>query len=199
MNSIDLNKLRDQAYKTACEHGFHDKKYSNEHWLCLVISELMEAVEADRYGRFTNRKSFEAQIEMPHRPYDTEENIWKSYFERYIKDTVEDELADVAIRLLDFAGTRGILLDMTENTIDMIEEYRESYAYYETFTEAVYQIATMYEKHQLKYHQTIDRIINSMLYAVFGLAKYLNIDLPWYIEQKMKYNELRPKLNGKKY
>lgn len=199
MDNIDLNKLRDQAYKTACEHGFHDKEYSNEHWLCLVISELMEAVEADRYGRFTNRKSFEAQIAMPHRPYDTEENIWKSYFELYIKDTVEDELADVVIRLLDFAGTRGILLDMTENTIDMIEEYRESYAYYETFTEAVYLIATMYEQHRLKYHQTIDRIINSMLYAAFGLAEHLNVDLPWHIEQKMKYNELRPKLNGKKY
>lgn len=51
MNNINLNTLRDRAYKTACEHGFHDKELSNEHWLCLVISELMEAVEADRKGR----------------------------------------------------------------------------------------------------------------------------------------------------
>lgn len=51
MENINLNKWRDRAYKTACEHGFHDKELSKEHRLCLVISELMEAVEADRKGR----------------------------------------------------------------------------------------------------------------------------------------------------
>ena len=47
MNSINLNALRDRAYKTACDHGFHDEELSNAHLFCLVISELMEAVEAD--------------------------------------------------------------------------------------------------------------------------------------------------------
>ena len=51
MEHINLNELRNRAYKTACEHGFHDKELSNEHLLCLVTSELMEAVEADRNGR----------------------------------------------------------------------------------------------------------------------------------------------------
>ena len=31
MENINLNKWRDRAYKTACEHGFHDKELSNEH------------------------------------------------------------------------------------------------------------------------------------------------------------------------
>ena len=26
----DLNKLRDRAYKIACEHGFHDEQKSDE-------------------------------------------------------------------------------------------------------------------------------------------------------------------------
>ena len=30
MNNINLNELRNRAYKTACEHGFHDKELSNE-------------------------------------------------------------------------------------------------------------------------------------------------------------------------
>ena len=45
---MDLNKLRDQAYKSACDHGFHDEPYSIIYYKCLIISELMEAVEADR-------------------------------------------------------------------------------------------------------------------------------------------------------
>ena len=44
---IDLNKLRDHAYKTACEHGFHDKEHSDKHWLMLVISEIGEAINAE--------------------------------------------------------------------------------------------------------------------------------------------------------
>jgi len=38
-----------------------------------------------------------------------------------------------------------------------------------------------------------------MLLSIFGLAKHMNIDLIWHVEQKMRYNELRPKLNGKRY
>ena len=45
MNNINLNELRNRAYKTACEHGFHDKELSNEHCLCLIVGELMEAVD----------------------------------------------------------------------------------------------------------------------------------------------------------
>lgn len=45
---MNLNELRDEAYRIAKENGWHDEEYSNEHWLCLVISELMEAVQADR-------------------------------------------------------------------------------------------------------------------------------------------------------
>ena len=48
---MNLNELRDKAYKIACEHGFHDTELSNKHFLCLIISELMEAVEADRGGK----------------------------------------------------------------------------------------------------------------------------------------------------
>ena len=51
---MNLNELRDKAYKNACEHGFHDQELSNEHCLCLIISELMEAVEADRKGKQFN-------------------------------------------------------------------------------------------------------------------------------------------------
>ena len=45
---MNLNELRDKAYRNAVTHGFHDEELSNEHCLCLVISELMEAVKADR-------------------------------------------------------------------------------------------------------------------------------------------------------
>lgn len=56
---MNLNKLRDKAYQCAVAHGWHDENLSDEHFLCLVISELMEAVEADRKGMHANRANFE--------------------------------------------------------------------------------------------------------------------------------------------
>lgn len=48
---MNLNELKDKAYQCAISHGWHEEKHSDEHWLCLVISELMEAVQADRNGK----------------------------------------------------------------------------------------------------------------------------------------------------
>lgn len=43
------------AYKTACDHGFHDEKKSNVHWMILVCTEVAEMVEADRKSRQSKR------------------------------------------------------------------------------------------------------------------------------------------------
>lgn len=55
---MNLNTLRDEAFKIACEHGFHDTELSNEHYLMLVITELSEAVEADRKDRHADIAKF---------------------------------------------------------------------------------------------------------------------------------------------
>lgn len=36
MSTINLNELRDRAYKIARDHGFHDADWSNEHLLSFV-------------------------------------------------------------------------------------------------------------------------------------------------------------------
>ena len=56
---MNLNQLRDKAYQCAVAHGWHEENLSDEHFLCLVISELMEAVEADRKGMHAKRYNFE--------------------------------------------------------------------------------------------------------------------------------------------
>lgn len=198
MSKIDLNALRVGAYKTACEHGFHDQELSNEHYFCLVISELMEAMEADRKGRLG--KKSKSRFEMDYNRYPAlveEEKRFKCSFEANVKDTLPDELADAVIRLLDLAGLRGINLELANGDIDdYIEDMAES-CKDETFTESIYAISTLPVRYDGLYdfHTTI----NDMVLSIFGLAKHLEIDLLWHIEQKMKYNKLRDKMHGKKY
>ena len=67
----------------------------------------------------------------------------------------------------------------------------------ETFTESIYSISTL----PVRYDGIFDfpTAVNDMILSIFGLAKHLDIDLLWHIEQKMKYNELCEKMHGKKY
>lgn len=197
MNNINLNELRNRAYKTACEHGFHDKELSNEHCLCLIVGELMEAVEADRKGRLG--KKCKSRFEMDYNRYPAlveEEKRFKCSFEKNIKDTLPDELSDAVIRLLDLAGLRNISIDdFSEEAIYGASESCVG----ETFTESIYAISTLPIRYFYEYNYSFESQIGHMLLSIFGLAKHMNIDLIWHVEQKMRYNELRPKLNGKRY
>nr|DAZ48249.1 MAG TPA: NTP-PPase-like protein [Caudoviricetes sp.] len=189
MENINLNKWRDRAYKTACEHGLHDKELSNEHCLMLVITELSEAVEADRKGRLGNR--CKSRFEMEYNRYPAlveEEKRFKCSFENNVKDSLPDELADAAIRLLDLCGLRNIELENDCLDDEVLEEYSRIFIN-KTFTESIFNITK----------NLIDRDISYSLIKIFGLAKHLDIDLLWHIEQKQRYNELRPMLNGKRY
>lgn len=192
---MNLNELRDRAYKTACEHGFHDEELSNEHCLCLVLSELMEAVEADRKGRFAKVPVDKKGTIFDERTFHYQNKYFAENFETYIKDCVEDELADAVIRLLDLAGLRNISID------DFLEEaiYGASESCVgETFTESIYAISTLPIRHFYKYNYSFENQIGHMLLSIFGLAKHLNIDLLWHVNQKMRYNELRENKHGKR-
>ena len=202
MSKIDLNALRDGAYKTACEHGFHDQELSNEHCFCLVISELMEAVEADRKGKRANvdrynKKIANSRICQGLDPDIPKERGYEVAYNETIKGSIEEELADAVIRLLDLAGLRGISLELANGDIDdCIEDMAEA-CEGETFTESIYSISTL----PVRYDGIYDFLtaVKDMILSIFGLAKHLDIDLLWHIEQKMKYNQLREKMHGKKY
>ena len=185
---MNLNHLRDRAYKIACDHGFHDKELSNEHFLCLAISELMEAVEADRKGKRADKVQFGYwQLKSPGLTDEGRTRSFKEDFSSYIKDTVEDELADACIRLLDFAGARK--LNMNRFALVNIVSKKK------TFTENIYSII----KNIVNYKYSNEERVNYAILQIKELASILNIDLEFHITQKMAYNELRENMHGKKY
>lgn len=179
---MNLNELRDKAYKTACEHGFHDNELSNEHCLMLVITELSEAVEADRKGRRMTEEDKKEYLSCQ------KENFYMYAYDNYIKGTVEEELADTCIRLLDLAGLRKI---------DMNNRFIISYIVNEkkSFTENIYSIL----KDIVNYRYTFEECLNYSIRQIFELARFNNMNLSWHIEQKMLYNSFRDKMHGKKY
>lgn len=179
---MNLNKLRDKAYQCAVLHGWHEEKKSNRHWLCLVISELMEAVEADRKGRHANVNMYH-EICRSYIPSIPKKNGFIFAYEETIKGTVEEELADACIRLFDYAGVTGYDLDDFDYNESDTDNYSEM-----TFTESMYNIT----------NYIMEWDITVVLDEIFAFCRDRNIDIFWHIEQKMKYNELRPYKHGDK-
>ena len=194
---MNLNELRDKAYQCAVSHGWHEKDLSDEHFLCLVISELMEAVEADRKGKHSKIGMFkEWQGNSIPLTEETRQERFKEDFEAYIKDSVEDELADACIRLLDLAGLRKADLGETNE-----DELRCSEGFFDwTFTESIFSIVCDITDLDFFDKYPFDAYLRASVRLIMGFAVKRNIDIFWHIEQKMRYNELRTyKHGGKKY
>ena len=102
----------------AAGNGFWDEERNVSEMLMLIVSEVAEAQEA-------LRKNFNADKFIVHDlghdldlnnqdeefTYNTED--WKQHFEKHVKSSFEDELADVAIRLFDLCG--GLKIDLEKH------------------------------------------------------------------------------------
>ena len=185
---IDFDSLCVRAYQNAVKHGFHEQKHPPYHYMMLFVTELSEAVNADRKGKYANRTMFEKNFDTPQL---NPESHWRFFYEVFIKDTVEDEFADAAIRIFDFVGLNKSHIDdslFTEAAyLELTKELKG-----QSFTEIMFCIILA-----LGYEDTANA--DSILYYLFAFSYHLGIDLLWHIEQKMKYNEMRPYKHGKKY
>ena len=193
MTTEELNTLKDRVYKTAVEHGFHEEEKPDAYWLGLVMSEMGEAINADRNGMHADTKRFE-EIEAAEKDFPFAEN-----FKAHIKYTVEDEIADIIIRLLDFSGLRGYELSTDEYLdsfiLSALEGLKTS-GLPGLLLVFIYALFYNFRFNDLEkcVCRTI-RIISGCFEKMTGSDK----DLWWFVEQKMRYNDLRPRLNGKKY
>jgi NTP pyrophosphatase (non-canonical NTP hydrolase) len=96
-----INELSQLIHQNAVSKGFYEGEKNIGEILCLIHSEVSEAMEADRKGRY-----FSISVEELEK---TEtESDYKQYFESKIKGTFEDELADIIIRVLDLCAYKNI-------------------------------------------------------------------------------------------
>lgn len=105
----NYNELAQEIYEANKAKGFWDKPRSIKELLTLINSELGEAVDAHRKSQRATAHAFQLCVESG-------DDFVKS-FKDHVKDTVEDEIADTLIRVLDMAGGLGIEIDDIENMV----------------------------------------------------------------------------------
>jgi len=123
LENLKLNDVCKEMHQIALAKGFEPQAIPVN--LMLIVSELSEALEADRKNRHAKVKAFETQVptklidmnggclivDQATKEYISESmarDMCKSAFERTIKDTFEDEIADAFMRLMDLCGEYNI-------------------------------------------------------------------------------------------
>ena len=188
-----LDSLTTRAFDTACSHGFHDVERSNAHFMMLVLSEIGEMVEADR-------KSRRVKLHGDALDNTLRFNDFVPTFEHLVKDTMEDELADVVIRLLDFCGKRGISLFMgNDGIVDMQDKFVEMFGEMSVCEQCFYLSRVVTSIGDDAPAQNLPSLVACAISFCFEFATFHKIDLLWHIEKKMAYNETRAKMHGKNY
>lgn len=191
----NLNELSQAIHDNAVNHGFWSDKPSTEHCLMLVVTEIAEMVEADRQGKSAIlnhiRKQKNLASAQKTRLYDEVEAApdFNAAFTEMVKNTVEDEMADVVIRLLDLAGSLGIDFDKFSPN-----KYHRAFDKF-TFTENAFALTKGLTRENIN----IFKRIQFGIHYVTLWAKNQGFDLDWHVRAKMCFNATRPARHGKKY
>ncbi len=120
MNIIDclseINEACALIHAGNKEKGFWDTERNVGELLMLVTSELGEAMEAHRKGRFTNWDLFDEQDKIE-RKFGRQKEF--NAFKSQVKDSFEDEIADAVIRLFDLSA--GLRIDLERHIIEKLK------------------------------------------------------------------------------
>ena len=167
MNYYELAK---EVHANAVAKGFWDELHSPSHYFMLVITELSEAVEAHR------------KVRIAYAPDGIEKLHDKDFihdFERYIKDTLEDELADTQIRLLDIYG---YIIDNNSETPDITKRVMDNFPFVRDFVGAPreftdWAFALVHDiSESATAHTTLHKVYNSLC-TLLCMAEAHRLDL----------------------
>ena len=186
-NLVDLSK---QIFEANKAKGFHQDPEPLEQQVCLIMTELAEIIEADRAGKRADIPAFDQGMESVSVPYNARFNF---SYHAYIKGTVEDEIADSVMRLLDTAQ----LFKFNINA-KAVQDWAESVEDL-PFNNPIVPIVHCTLKEIANFSEVRPTTISIAVGNLLALSNILGFDLFKQIEIKMKYNTLRPHKHGKAY
>lgn len=120
-----INQLAQEIHQNAKDKGFFDSEKNIGEMLCLIHSEVSEALEADRKNLYSTSSASEINSYIIDEMFVTD-------FEIGVKNTFENELADIMIRVMDLAAFKGIDLEqhiLAKMRYNSMREYKHGKKY----------------------------------------------------------------------
>lgn len=203
----DLNAFAADIRRRNAEKGFWPESGRNlSECFMLIVEEIGESITAHRKNRFANLGDtvnwewldgcLSASVNEP--------ESWITWFEKKIKGTVDEELADIEIRLLDITGAPCEFLSI-DGYLEHLMQDRESFcqkisAVASVITSASEQnIFTTINFEWAPGRRQLGVQLSGAIYATEHIAHSMNIDLWAIVQLKLAYNATRPFMHGKNY
>lgn len=170
-------ELAQSIHVNAIEKGFwSDDSITLEERLMLVITELAEAVEADRHKNWLPKSQW--MVDCLSSDYTHKD------FTCYIKGSVEEEIADAIIR-----------------TLDIMQGYDLAYN-----GSKMYPIDGKFARDMFFITSDITAVLgfdaddfSNIVGGLYRIADYYDMHVDTIIKWKMEYNMTRARLHGKEY
>ena len=186
-----------EYHERAKDKGFWDAPHSIGHHLMLAFGELHEAIEADRLGKWAK-----LTLEQIKELRVLKDAAFAQAFLRMVKDSVEDEISDAVIRLLDLLGwllyRKHTIELLTESDLNRVFAVLDTTRPDEELTHLLLRIVAETSGYW-RLGLLRDKGILYAIKSLEQLSDHLGIDLMTHIELKIRYNSTRPHLHGKKY
>jgi NTP pyrophosphatase (non-canonical NTP hydrolase) len=99
-----INELAKQVHENAKAKGFFEKEKNIGEMLCLIHSEVSEALAADRKNKYALMPAEFVQDNC-------DNNDFIEAYKDWVKGTFEEEMADIVIRVMDLCAFKGIDLE----------------------------------------------------------------------------------------
>lgn len=117
---MEINKTMELVHKNAIEKGFFEQPKNIGEMLCLIHSEVSEALEADRSNKYTEANIFVVNGW-------THDDEFKHEYRKNVKGTFEEEMADIVIRVFDLCAFKKIDLEQHIKAKMRYNSMREKY------------------------------------------------------------------------
>lgn len=191
-----LLKYAGKVHDITRSKGFWDNERNKAEMVMLIVSELGECLEAHRKGLIASR-----EFQPPHgdrltlhwfKASSTSIDSWLRTFEARVKDHVEDEMADVVIRILDYVHGWDIPVTPREFRKESTGNFGHDLlrinwyiinSYHAEFPTGEFLI------HDWGY----------VLAAIEAFCTWYDIDIDQHVQWKIRYNSTRPAMHNKKY
>ena len=188
-----LKQLMTKAHENAKAKGFCNHDLDINQALMLIITEMSEAIQAQRKSRHGSIEDYNKWLGVSD----------EQAYEESLEGTVESEFADIAIRIMSLLGwydSQKVICLMNDTELRKTEEYHKVEFEHGNYSipDAMYLIITRMTYFPFScspaWMNTLR--LQEILVMVFALAHIEGIDLVEHIKLKMQYNESRPYLHG---
>ena len=199
----NLNSLAQQIFEDNQKKGFWTFDRSNAQLLVLIQSEMFEALEAERKSTYAKER-----INCQQKIGTAE---FQQFFKENIKDSLEDELADTVIRILDMCGGRKVdlssiylipnLRSWTQENDSLSLMPTEKYSLAAIVLEFSYLISRLLQQtaNTTCPEQVLAKGASQLLLFVLSVAQHYQVRIWEHVELKLAYNRSRAHKHGKKY